>query len=1035
MRLSILVALAVALFTFSSGANSIWPRPLIVPLPETVTGVAAPVISLNGTWKLSANPPANYWQNSVDPASWSSYQVPSEAGNDNQAVKRQIAIPADFAGKRIFLRFDGVYWTSRIWVNGTLARAHKGGFTTFYCDITSLVTPGQNAWVTLEIIDDGGGISDESRYANHNLSGITRDASLVAIPANFISSLHVTTDFDANYTNATLAVNAAVSFNGGSAATVRLELLNAQGAAVALSPNEINLNSSAAEASISIPVTNPVKWDAEHPNLYTLRASLIVGGTTAEVVTRKIGFRKIVAQGNKLYVNGMEIKLRGTCRHSVDALRGRSLLRIHDSLDVVLCKEANMNFFRTSHYPVRESFLELCDRYGMYVEEENAVCFQKSSAVNDPSNTAEYLDQFSEMIERDKSHPSIIIWSLGNESEWGANINTELNYVRMEDPTRRVAFTYEAYGATKTDFYIQHYPQLDTTQWDAMQFEPNRPSFAEEFGIIPSSFYPGTALLLDPGVNDMWDKSIKMFWEDMMTRPGYLGGSIWALIDEYFVFPLGSTGAGTWGSLDAWRRPKPEHYLIKKAYSPVRIKDSTIANPGAGSALVIPVKNWFNHSNLNELSVAWSVGADHGSMAGPSVAPKAQGTLIIPARAWKDGDEVRITWTAADGRIVDDYSIPVGKRPVRTFPAMTGPAPVITENSSNITVAGSGFSVEFSKTTGLIARGIYGLSTVITGGPYLSWGDDSTRWTKTAISASTVGPQAVVDITGNADSTGIHYVVKIDGKGLITTGYTLIRPRSQPLEVGLCYSLSPQVDRFSFDRNSLWSVYPDDHIGRRTGTANRFRASGTETYGVAPTWPWFQDIYDFSNFGIDGKATRGTADFRSSKRNIYWATAMLAGGTTGLRAESDGRHSVRAWISNDIVQFCVLSNIGNKDISWGNWEPLFTLNSPCTDSVSVRLVMDDPLDIANNAHRTVLPRARMPLAQIGVGRAGLTIDVAGMGAHTTGIYRLDGRQVFSRRGWGSAHYGVRLDRGMYVIRIATGAGTITKTAVIGSIGD
>ena len=163
------------------------------------------MLSLNGTWKFTLSPPSEFWLNSSDPAAWPDASVPGElvmqgfriSRDVEYPYKRSVLIPADFKGKRIILRFDGVYSYARVWVNGVLVREHHGGFTSWDCDITNHVTPGQAAWITVGVTDRSDEISYGSNYAKHYMGGILRDVKLVALPSSHATRLQLETDLDA----------------------------------------------------------------------------------------------------------------------------------------------------------------------------------------------------------------------------------------------------------------------------------------------------------------------------------------------------------------------------------------------------------------------------------------------------------------------------------------------------------------------------------------------------------------------------------------------------------------------------------------------------------------------------------------------------------------------------------------------------------------------------------------------------------------------------------------------------------------------
>jgi hypothetical protein len=298
------------------------------------------------------------------------------------------------------------------------------------------------------------------------------------------------------------------------------------------------------------------------------------------------------------------------------------------------------------------SFLDCCDRYGLYVEEESAVCFvdqafgSRIAAQDDPRYTAQFMNQFAEMIERDRDHPSVIIWSLGNESQWGVNFAKEYSYVKLEDTTRPVIFSFPdsvPNGVKAYDIFSKHYPKFDS-DFSSVSL----PRLNDEFGHIPC--YNQETQRRDPGVRNYWGKSIKEFWQRMSVASGCLGGSIWASIDEVFMLPGSCVGYGEWGIIDGWRREKPEHWLTKKAYSPTQVPDSYVENPGSGSPLRIPIKNQFNHTNPNEIRIEWSVGSDHGEIRNLNVAPRATGWLVFPTRAWSNGETVHIRFISKESR-------------------------------------------------------------------------------------------------------------------------------------------------------------------------------------------------------------------------------------------------------------------------------------------------------------------------------------------------------------------------------------------------
>jgi hypothetical protein len=960
--------------------NAVWPRPVVVPVPASITGVKAPVVSLDGLWKVTVTPPTEFWSPSVDPSSWQDIRLPSHAVTQGvvlprgaggvYAFKRKVTIPAEFAGKRILLQFDGVSGEGKAWVNGVHLRDHFGAFTTWDCDITAHVTPGKDAWIAVAATNANEGLS------GYNSGGILRSTRLIAVPQDYLTRLNLETGLDAQYRDGVLKVWAGAAFHGGNAATVRLSLKDPQGRAVALKPSSIELTRERPETIVEIPIAAPVKWDAEHPNLYTLEAAL----STGETLSRKVGFRKVERVGRKLLVNGKEVKLRGINRKDIYPLTGRSVpVDVMDE-DMRIFRAGNINYIRTSHYPTNVEFLDFADRYGMYIESENSISMARGPASANPELTKHYLSQLAEMIERDRSHPAVIMWSLGNESNWGNSVLKSAEYARAEDPSRPLKYSWShlvppELQAKVYDLYSFHYPSYRRGMADGGpgpggDLERNRewggesttfPVIHDEYAHVPA--YMQEEMRRDPNVDNFWGHSIKMLWEKIFTTEGALGGAIWGSVDNSSIAPEDRlvVSRNNWGLIDGWRRPKPEYWLTQKAYSPVRIEDAPVPNPGAGKPLTLPIRNWFDHTNLTELKVAWSVGRESGSATSPNVAPHAQGTLRLPARAWKDGDIVNLKFYRMGGILVDEYNIAVNPPPPAPLPGPQGPAPAIAEQAGAIVVKGVGFEIVFDRKTGLISSGSYKGTRVIESGPHLNLvGAAAGAWSLKSMRAVAEAAEAVVRVSGAYGATDADFEIRIDGQGAIATKYMLgtlpaLTRRTYDegyrrdvggfWELGLSYVLTDDVDRLQWRRKGLWSAYPEDHIGRNAGTAHRSARGAGQQYAVKPAWPWSEDEKDYILFGRNDAGGRGARDFRSLKENIYRASALLRGTAVRLDALSDGSAAVRLEVVQGDrrgVRFIVNNEWNYPNLAWGNWVRDAVLTKPgYTNQVRLRLADRD----------------------------------------------------------------------------------------------
>jgi Glycosyl hydrolases family 2, TIM barrel domain/Glycosyl hydrolases family 2 len=777
---------------------------------------------------------------------------------------------------------------------------------------------------------------------------------LFAVPPDYVTRFHVETDFDPSFTDAVLHVMLAIRFEGSREAQIEFNLKDPGGEKVSIRPASLRLSPHASETIISVPVVRPQKWDSEHPRLYTLEAAVEINGSASQVLVKKFGFRKVEVRGNELYVNGDPVKLRGGCRHDVYPSRGRSTTPSLDEQDVLLLKNANFNFVRTSHYPPTQSFLDCCDRHGLYIEEESAVCFVDQSfgsrvaAQDEPSYTAQFMNQFAEMIERDRDHPSVIIWSLGNESKWGSNFAREYSYVKLEDATRPVIFSFPdsvREGVKACDIFSEHYPNFNADFSSA-----SVPVLNDEFGHVPC--YNQETLRRDPGVRNYWGRSINEFWKGMVRAKGCLGGSIWASIDEVFMLPSSCVGCGEWGIIDGWRREKPEYWLAKKAYSPTKLPDRHVQNPGSGNPLRIPVANEFNHTNLDEIRIQWNVGTERGEIRNLKLAPHSSGWLLIPAHSWQNGDVIHINFVDPADRLIDDYKIPIGE-PIWRFPAIQGPAPQMREDTQFIRLAGKDFEIVFSKASGLVLRASFTGHTVLEGGPLLNLAPATLRnWWLTSIWTASTDDETVINISGNYQREGnfsderlvyVTFEVRVDGTGLITTNFKVDGIPSGLNELGVAYILPQEMDQLSWSRKSLWSVYPPDHIGRRSGVADKTRATGTEEFRAKPSWPWSQDTKDFFLFGKGDAGGRGTNDFRSQKENIWFASGIISRTGVRARAESQGDHSVRAEIEDDgRVRLNINSLWAYPNLDWGNECPALPVTSSYEGSIRLRLTDSDP---------------------------------------------------------------------------------------------
>jgi hypothetical protein len=923
--------------------NPIWPRPALTPVPVKWSALNEPVLSLTGVWKFTMSAPQNYWENSVNPEQWDDVPVPAELfalgydirRNKEYVYKKQIQIPAEWVGMTVILKIGMAYDYSKIWVDGNYVRDHKGGFTSFECDVSKYLIPGKPVWLTVMCMHRNDCLVDwplRNDPLAKGYSGLIDEIKLVAVPKTHLTRLFYTTDFDEKYTDAVLNITAVCT----GFCSLDFNLIDPSGAEVFLNTPPITLNVDNPQQTAALQVASPLKWDAEHPSLYKLNVHASSGDGIQLHYSVMVGFRKVERIGNELYVNGVRTKLRGVALYGHDPILGKVFTRHQFEEIIKAAKWANINYLRSSAYPERECLYDLCDRYGIFVEECAPANFQRGAwdsqkdmvtrhTSDIPLYKADYMEQFAEMIERDRNHPSIIIWEYANESDWGVNFQSELDYLAVEDPTRLTAGTWDN---TKTSLASYHYPDYNEVFSNA--------GIYDEYTHVAT--HAVKTLKRDPGIRNAWGLSIQKGWDALYIADGVVGAAIFAMGDYTIQRPEGDVFAaafGQWGLIDSWNREKPELWLTKKAYSPVKLPEKEIANPGESKALLIPVGNRYNNTNLCEVTFRWSVGDESHEMNGPEVAPGKSGCLELPDRAWTDGDILHITVLGSDGVMVDEYQIVIGKiKPPMFISESPDSPPTVTEKDGSIIVEGKDYRIAFSKTTGLIQHGSYKDEALLESGPYLNlygayykpsifqndrkgeFGIVPSGWQCGSINYRIEGNEAIIDISGfypegtHKDMWGFEYgyapinvsfEVRLDGEGIIKTAYQIKNPPKEVIfEAGIAYILSDKIDRLIWERCAQYSAYPEDHIGRPKGTAHRYRGYGQDNYREKPAWPWSADETNYTIYGGKDPGGHGTNDFISTRENIWFASALLADSQCGVRVESDGASvSVRVCPAQD----------------------------------------------------------------------------------------------------------------------------------------
>lgn len=766
-----------------TGINNLPPHATMVICPDVKTarkiGPAANAErikssfyrSLNGQWKYfyasnhSARVP-NFWAADFKDSGWSSITVPAnveilghgipiyvnagypwapvedkrhppfvpenDPNNTVNCYRRTFDLPSNWAGRRVLLTFDGVNSFFYVWINGQKVGMGKDARTPVEFDITPYLKKGENL-IAVENLRwcDGSYLEDQDFW---RLSGIFRDVYLWSPPDLHIRDFQVITDLDSEYRDAqlTLAVKVQNAGEQDAVAKVESELLNASGKVVA-SPSILlkPTASSEAEASISVQVKNPLKWSAEHPNLYKLLIALKdEAGKTLEVIPVKVGFREVEIKDGNLLVNGRRVLIKGVNRHEHDPDLGHVVTYDRMVQDIKVMKQNNVNTVRTCHYPNIPAWYDLCDQYGIYLIDEaniesHGMGYGPESLAKQPEWAAAHMNRTVRMVERDKNHASVIIWSLGNEAGDGPNFEATSAWIKQRDASRPVHYE-QAREKAHTDIVCPMYPRPDRLERYSSQPQ-TRPFIMCEYQHAMGN-----------SNGDMWS-----YWNLIYSRPYLQGGSIWDWVEQGLRQPVNrpnrdrflpvKPGEETFwayggdigpkdvpsddnfcanGLVTADREAHPALHEVKKVYQYIHCQTVDLA------ARKIEVKNWYDFTNLKDIAVVkWSLTGDgkqlqSGSMTAPDLAPGATTTLTIPLKAFEPETGVEYfadlsfklkqkePWAPKGHEVAwEQFKLPDAKPAIAAAVDQSSKL-LVTDDANIVVIKGDNFSAKFDKKTG-----------------------------------------------------------------------------------------------------------------------------------------------------------------------------------------------------------------------------------------------------------------------------------------------------------------------------------------------
>jgi beta-galactosidase len=739
--------------------------------------------SLNGDWKFfwvprPADRPVDFFRTSFDDTGWKAIRVPSNwqfegydvpiyvnitypwgvpdpprIPADNNPVgsyRTRFTVPASWAGRDVYLTFDGVESAFYVWVNGERVGYSEDSRLPAEFNITKHLKDGENL-LAVEVYrwSDASYLEDQDFF---RLSGIFRDVTLWSAGPLHVRDVQIRTDLDAACKDAELKIEAQVR-NASAAAkavTVRAALLDAQGAEVGRASAAIDRVAAGQTAAVTLvhAVAAPKKWTAESPYLYTLILSLAdERGQVLEALPQRVGFRKVEVNDGQLKVNGRPILIKGTNRHEHDADTGHYVTVEQMLRDVRLMKQHNLNAVRTSHYPNSPAWYDLCDRYGLYVIDEaniesHGMGYSPNRTLgNNPAWKAAHMDRTERMVERDKNHPSVIIWSLGNEAGDGVNFEATYAWTKQRDPSRPVQYE-RAELRPHTDLFVPMYM---------------RPKAVAQYGSKPQA----RPLVECEYAHAMGNSTgnFREYWDLFYSNPQLQGGLIWDWVDQGIRTRIPHAGTrqerpertllpgpefqlgfrrvdrdGTYlayggdfgpidvpsdfnfcmnGLVDADRNPHPGLLVVKRNYQYVHVKPVDLA---AGR---VTVTNWHDFTPLDDvLAGKWTVEADGTALASGAIPPLKLGpresreiTLPLPAIAPRPGAEyfLDISWSlkadapwggrAGTEMAFDQFKLPAGL-PAHPAVAVAGARLELADGPDTITIAGQAFAAQFDKAAG-----------------------------------------------------------------------------------------------------------------------------------------------------------------------------------------------------------------------------------------------------------------------------------------------------------------------------------------------
>ncbi|MCU0460960.1 MAG: DUF4981 domain-containing protein [Bacteroidales bacterium] len=631
------------------------------------------ILILDGTWRFSLvkspdQRPYWFFRDDYDTRDWDDIAVPSNWEmkgydvpiyvnitypyrkdppliqhdyNPVGSYKRTFTIPSGWNNKEVFLHFGGVASAFYVWINEELVGYSQDSKTPAEFNITKYLERGTNA-IAVEVYRwcDGSYLEDQDFW---RLSGIQRSVFLHARPKTFIRDFFAAGDLTNNYSDGLLKLNVSLSSSESDGDySVEASLFD-NGQKLWSESKEIKIIDRKAETTFEKSFPEIKRWSAETPDLYSLIISLKnKNGATLESVGSKIGFRKVEIINSQLLINGKAVYLKGTNLHEHDDVNGHVIDETMILKDIKVMKSHNINAVRTSHYPQQELWYEMCDRYGLYLIDEaniesHGIGYNKDVTLADkPEWAAAHMARMQAMVERDKNHPSVIIWSLGNEAGDGNNFLNNYKWTKQRDASRPVQYE-RAEKSTNTterhtDIYCPMYARIEQIEAYAKDEKNDRPLIMCEY-----------AHAMGNSTGNLQD-----YWDVIGKYPKLQGAFVWDWVDQgiqttnesgekYWAYggDFGEEGVPSDGNFCCngltWpdRTAKPGLTEVKKVYQYVGFEPVDL-NTG-----LIRIRNKYDFTDLARFNFDWEVVSDgsiiqSGKISFPELKPGKELMVKIP---------------------------------------------------------------------------------------------------------------------------------------------------------------------------------------------------------------------------------------------------------------------------------------------------------------------------------------------------------------------------------------------------------------------